>query len=235
MGNEAKLMISLGTGLFAGWLAKELTKNYGAKKSKKIGTIVGCLATAAMLKQAFSKREERTARGNDLWFQIGKNMGEEGEVPWKNNLFDVSLLKPGYLRCFKIAIAELRKTNRGNFLISELEKSDATIKVSMNNYFVNQYTPSLRLLEWDVNKMCIKLDSSPMFIDAITLLGHEIGHCYQDLVKHTLGKGADDEQENIEENEWAIAGERRNYKRKNHDEFLHVYHRTMPIFLEKKR
>lgn len=77
MGNEAKLMISIGTGLFAGWLAKELSKNYGAKKSKKIGTIVGCLATAAMLKQSFSRQEERTVGGNDLWFQIGKNMGEE--------------------------------------------------------------------------------------------------------------------------------------------------------------
>lgn len=66
MGNEAKLMISLGTGLFAGWLAKELTKNYGAKKSRNIGRFVAGLTMAAMYKKVYAQQGGRTSSGNDL-------------------------------------------------------------------------------------------------------------------------------------------------------------------------
>lgn len=64
--NEAKLITTLGTGLIAGYIAKELTRNYGAKKSRNFGRFVAGLTMAAMYKRACTQQGVKTSGGSDL-------------------------------------------------------------------------------------------------------------------------------------------------------------------------
>ncbi|MBR0033145.1 MAG: hypothetical protein IJP61_12800 [Treponema sp.] len=253
MEKNAKIMLGVGSGILVGCAVAALVKRHNEKKTANIaGLVAGSLtsATAVVLILLSEEKKQKhlpqipsknfmpvlcdtkirdSITGYEFIFHDDKKEIESNKTEWRNGLFDVSELKSGYLRWFKIAIKELRKTKRGNFLIQELENTEQTIKVVMTNNGTNQYTPSKKLLEWDANCFLGSYDSK--VIDPITLLGHEIGHCWQDLVKHSLGKGRNDEQENIELNEWPIAKERGNYIRKGHDEILARFYRTLPIFI----
>ena len=84
--NEAKLITTLGTGLIAGYIAKELTRNYGAKKSRNIGRFVAGLTMVAMYKKVYAQQGGRTSSGTDLWFHIGKNMdGKKSGISWEKS------------------------------------------------------------------------------------------------------------------------------------------------------
>ena len=162
--------------------------------------------------------------------QYNEAKDELSENACKGSLFDVSELSPDNLRIFKIAIAELKKTARGNIIIKELEGCWKTIKIVMNNDLRNFYDSKTQTVYWNFKKNLMTITIPPCWLDSITLLGHELGHAWQDLVKHTLGSGHDDEQENIEKNEHPIAKERKNYLRKSHEEILVPRYLTLPEF-----
>ncbi len=150
------------------------------------------------------------------------------------------------LRRFNITISELKKTERGAFIIKQLEESKIVYTITHNNNNKNKYNPENKTIEWDSNRILVKefhFDSKEEkwiydeYIDAITLLGHELGHAYQDYtgelpesVTHQQQELLDDK--NIEENERPIAKERGCYERKDHREFLYPLKFTAKEFLE---
>ena len=150
------------------------------------------------------------------------------------------------LKRFNIAISELKKTERGAFIIKQLEESKIVFTITHNNNNKNKYNPENKTIEWDSNRILVKefhFDSEQKkwiydeYVDAITLLGHELGHAYQDLTGLLPDSATQQQQEllddkNIEENENPIAKERGYYERKNHREFLHQLRFTAKEFLE---
>lgn len=161
-------------------------------------------------------------------------------------IIDKSKLSDRYLKRFDKALNELKKTERGAFIIKQLEESKIIFIITHNNNNRNKYNPESKTIEWDSNRILVKefhFDSEKEkwvydeYIDAITLLGHELGHAYQDLTGELPDNPTNQQQEilddkNIEENEKPIAKERNNYLRENHREFLHQLKFTVKEFLE---
>ena len=161
-------------------------------------------------------------------------------------IIDKSKLSDGCLKRFDKALNELKKTERGAFIIKQLEESKIIFIITHNNNNRNKYNPESKTIEWDSNRILVKefhFDSEKEkwvydeYIDAITLLGHELGHAYQDLTGELPDNPTNQQQEilddkNIEENEKPIAKERNNYLRENHREFLHQLKFTVKEFLE---
>ena len=118
-----------------------------------------------------------------------------------------------------------------------MENAQIEIIIKMNNSSRNKYNPVDKTLEWDSNKNLLSVDGN--IVDAITLLGHEIGHAYQDIIEQRLLVYTDEkikknEEDNIRINENPIAMERNNYIRNSYDEILLTRPYTLRIFLEEK-
>lgn len=92
------------------------------------------------------------------------------------SVFNTEQLLPEESRRFSIAMKELEKTIRGKVIIDALEEKQVDIIIKMNNSSRNKYHVDNKTLEWDSNKTLVS--ASGKIIDAITLLGHELGHAY---------------------------------------------------------
>lgn len=154
-----------------------------------------------------------------------------------DSIFNTEQLSSEELRRFSIAIQELKKTKRGEAILEALENAQIEIIIKMNNSSRNKYNPVDKTLEWDSNKNLLSVDGN--IVDAITLLGHEIGHAYQDIIEQRLLVYTDEkikknEEDNIRVNENPIAMERNNYIRKSYNEILLPRPYTLRIFLEEK-
>ena len=103
----------------------------------------------------------------------------------------------------------------------------------MNNRSRNKYYVESKTLEWDSNRTLFSAGGE--IIDAITLLGHELGHAYQDIIENRLftsdnAEIKENENDNIRKNEIPIARDRNNYLRNSHDEILLSRPYTLRIF-----
>lgn len=150
-----------------------------------------------------------------------------------DSVFNTEQLLPEELRRFSIAMKELEKTIRGKVIIDALEEKKIDIIIKMNNSSRNKYHVDNKTLEWDSNRTLFS--ASGKIIDAISLLGHELGHAYQDIVENRLltydnTEIKKNENDNIRENEVPIARERNNYLRTSHDEILLQRPYTLKIF-----
>lgn len=152
------------------------------------------------------------------------------------SVFNTEQLLPEESRRFFIAIQELKKIMRGKVILDALEKEQIEITIRMNNSGKNKYHPVDKILEWDSNKTLFSANGK--IVDAITLLGHELGHAYQDIIEHCLLVDTDEkikknEEDNIHANEIPIALARNNYLRNSHDDILLPRPYTLKIFREK--
>ena len=150
-----------------------------------------------------------------------------------DSVFSTEQLLTEELRRFSIAMKELQKTSRGKVIIDALEEKQVNIIIKMNNRSRNKYYVESKTLEWDSNRTLFSAGGE--IIDAITLLGHELGHAYQDIIENRLftsdnAEIKENENDNIRKNEIPIARDRNNYLRNSHDEILLSRPYTLRIF-----
>ena len=158
--------------------------------------------------------------------------------------FDTSSLTNDELQRFNIAIQELKKTKRGNYVITILENTPTLFIIKHNNNGNNSYLPNENVINWDSNKFLSAsfdiINGDVLhkgIIDPITLLMHELGHAYQDTTNifQNVTDPIEIENMNIKENENPVAQERDNFIRTNYYDFLFPFKKTLNTFIKEQK
>ena len=158
--------------------------------------------------------------------------------------FDTSSLTNDELQRFNMAIQELKKTERGNYVITILENTPTLFIIKHNNNGNNSYLPNENVINWDSNKFLSAsfdiINGDVLrkgIIDPITLLMHELGHAYQDTTNifQNVTDPIEIENMNIKENENPVAQERDNFIRTNYFDFLFPFKKTLNTFIKEQK
>nr|WP_318682055.1 M91 family zinc metallopeptidase [uncultured Treponema sp.] len=138
---------------------------------------------------------------------------------------DVSGLCTSDLIKYANAKKELRQTERGRELLSNLENSTNKYKISLNSRSKNNYDPATKTVNWDPNRRLGCTDGKEL--SPSVLLAHELGHAEQDMISPlpinpTYEERLQIENENVKNTENPIAATLNSAIRKNYNDVVYA-------------
>ena len=138
---------------------------------------------------------------------------------------DVSGLCTSDLIRYANAKNELRQTERGRELLSNLESSTNKYKISLNSRSKNNYDPANKTVNWDPDRRLCCTDGKEL--SPSVLLAHELGHAEQDMISPlpinpTFEEHLRIENENVKNTENPIAATLNSAIRKNYNDVVYA-------------